>query len=136
MALFGLTKKTDYGLAMLAKLTKAPVGSRVSLTDMAEMGWPRAFMANIAKVLVESEIIDSKEGRGGGYALAHRPDEIKLRDVLEAMEGELRPVVCSLEEGICPIDKSCSQRGFMARFTRRMEEMLGEYTVKDLIKDK
>jgi Rrf2 family protein len=133
MATFNLTKKADYGLSMLSLLAARGKGGRVSLTELAQKGLPKAFMAQIANRMVQSGFLNSKEGRGGGYGLTEDPRSIKLRQVLEAIDGDLAPVTCVSRIGTCAIEDHCWQKGFMLRFTYEMGKMMEKYTVADLI---
>jgi DNA-binding IscR family transcriptional regulator len=40
---------------------------------------PKAFMAKIATPLIEAGILNSKEGKGGGFALNYDPKEIQIK---------------------------------------------------------
>lgn len=133
MATFNLTKKADYGLSMLSLLAARGKGGRVSLTELAAKGLPKAFMAQIANRMVQAGFLASKEGRGGGYGLIEDPREIRLRQVMEAIDGDLAPVSCVNKPGSCPIEDHCWQKGFMLRFTYEMGKMMEKYTVADLI---
>jgi|CXWL01.1.fsa_nt_gi Rrf2 family protein len=133
MATFNLTKKADYGLSMLSLLAAKGKEGRVSLTELAERGLPKAFMAQIANKMVQAGFLSSKEGRGGGYSLINQPEKIGLRDVLEVIDGDLAPVACVNRPGTCPIEDHCWQKGFMLRFTYQMGQMMEKYTVADLI---
>ncbi len=128
--MFTLTKKADYGLALLSVLAERGRSGRVNLTELSGMGLPRAFMAKIATSLVEAGILNSKEGKGGGYGLNYEPKEIQIKEALEAIEGEVEPVVC---EG-CPAEGGCGQQGFMGELTQKIEQLLEKYTLEDLIK--
>lgn len=128
--MFTLTKKADYGLALLSALAERGREGRINLSEMAQMGLPRAFMAKIATSLVEAGILNSKEGKGGGYGLNYDPKEIQIREALEAIEGNVEPVVCDN----CPVEGGCGQRGFMAKLTGNIEKMLEKYTLADLVK--
>ena len=128
--MFALTKKSDYGLALLSTLALRGKGGRVSLSELSEIGMPKAFMAKIAASLVEVGIINSKEGKGGGYALNYAPEEIRVKEALEAIEGEVTPTVC----GGCPVESDCSQQGFMDRLTTDINLVLEKYTLVDLIR--
>lgn len=134
MAIFSLTKKADYGLSLLAYLSQVGRGTRISLTDLEKRGMPKAFMAQIANNLVEAGIINSKEGRGGGYTLNYEPEEIQVKEALEAIEGEVAPVSCVVDPGSCPAEELCTQKKFMTNFTDKIEKMLEEQTLADLIK--
>lgn len=133
MATFNLTKRADYGLSMLSLLAARGKGGRVNLTELATRGLPKAFMAQIANKMVRSGFLTSKEGRGGGYGLAVLPKNIGLKNVLEAIDGDLAPVTCVNKPGLCSMEDNCLHKGFMLRFTYSLEKMIGKYTVADLI---
>ncbi len=128
--MFTLTKRADYGLSLLSILAEKGRGGRVSLKDLADLGMPRAFMAKIATPLIEAGILNSKEGKGGGFALNYDPKEIQIREALEAIEGEVEPVCC----GGCPVEGDCTQQDFMGRLTGDINKVLDKYTLEDLIK--
>jgi Rrf2 family protein len=127
--MFTLTKKADYGMALLSVLAQRGRGGRVSLKELSELGLPRAFMAKIAVALVEAGILNSKEGKGGGFSLNYEPKEIQIKEALEAIEGEVEPVNCES----CPMTGGCGQQGFMDRLTLKIEKLLEKYTLADLI---
>lgn len=126
--MFNLTKKADYGLSLLSVLAMRGRGSRVNLKELSEMGLPRAFMSKIAASLVEAGILNSKEGKGGGYGLNYEPEEVQVREALEAIEGEVAPVSCNS----CPMKGGCGQEGFMDKLTNEINQILEKYTLKDL----
>lgn len=128
--MFTLTKKADYGMALLSILAQKGRGGRVSLKDLSDLGMPRAFMGKIAGSLVEAGILNSKEGRGGGFSLNYDPNEVQIKEALEAIEGEVEPVCC----GGCPVEGDCGQQSFMDRLTLDIEKILENYTLEDLIR--
>ena len=128
--MFTLTKRADYGLSLLSILAEKGRGGRVSLKELGEMGMPRTFMAKIVTPLSEAGILNSKEGRGGGFALNYDPKEIQIKEALEAIEGEVEPVSC----GGCPAGDCCNQQDFMERLTKDINKLLEKYTLEDLIK--
>lgn len=128
--MFTLTKKADYGLALLSVLAQKGRGGRVSLKKLSDLGMPRAFMGKIAGSLVEAGILNSKEGKGGGFSLNYDPNEVQIKEALEAIEGEVEPVCC----GGCPVGGDCGQQDFMDRLTDDINKLLEKYTLEDLIK--
>jgi len=128
--MFTLTKRADYGLSMLSVLASRGRKGRVNLKELSEMGMPRAFMSKIATSLVEAGILNSREGKGGGYGLNYEPKEIQIREALEAIEGEVEPVSCDS----CPMQGDCEQIGFMDRLTEDINQLLEKYTLEDLAK--
>lgn len=128
--MFTLTKKADYGLSMLSVLALRGRKGRINLKELSDMGMPRAFMGKIAASLVEAGILNSREGKGGGYSLNYEPREIQIREALEAIEGEVSPVFC---EG-CPMGEDCGQVRFMDKLTEDINKLLEKYTLEDLAK--
>jgi len=47
------------------------------------------FLLLIVRDLVKRGIVETRRGGKGGYALARRPDEISLLEVIEAVEGPM-----------------------------------------------
>ncbi len=127
--MFTLTKKADYGMALLSVCAQRGRGGRVSLKELSDMGMPRAFMSKIAGSLVEAGILNSKEGKGGGFSLNYEPGEVQVREALEAIEGEVEPVNCES----CPMEGGCGQQTLMDKLTLQIEELLERYTLADLI---
>jgi Rrf2 family protein len=130
--MFRLTKRADYALSFLSYLALRKGRGLVTLAELAGLGYPRAFVAQIAKDLVKAGVLRSVEGRSGGYELAKVPGSLQIKDVLEVVEGKISVVDCLAGKN-CKIKDNCCQRGFMGRFSNRMEKILSDYTVADLI---
>jgi Rrf2 family protein len=71
----------------LALHTDAPVQVRDVATRQRI---PLRFLEQIFQLLKRSGLVESKRGPRGGFSLARDPEEVKLGDVLRAVEG---PVV-------------------------------------------
>jgi Rrf2 family protein len=50
---------------------------------------PVRYLEQIFQRLRRAGLVDSKRGPGGGYTLARVPEEISLREIVEALEGPL-----------------------------------------------
>jgi len=50
---------------------------------------PARYLEQIFQRLRRAGLIRSKRGPGGGYALARAPEQISLREIIEALEGPL-----------------------------------------------
>lgn len=133
MSVFRLTKRADYALSFLSYLALKKGNGLVTLAEVAGLGYPRAFVAQIARDLVKAGVLHSVEGRSGGYELAKMPGSLQIREILEVVEGEMSVVDCLAADGDCKIKNCCHQRGFMSRFGSQMEKILSDYTVADLI---
>jgi Rrf2 family nitric oxide-sensitive transcriptional repressor len=60
----------------------------------------QAFISKIAQQLVHAGLIVSVRGKRGGLKLARRPEEIRVGDIFQAVDGPLYLAAC-LREGRC-----------------------------------
>lgn len=131
-----LSKKTLYSLRALYVLSRAH-GRSVLIADMAESERiPKKFLEQILLKLKESGLVVSKKGKGGGYALARRPDSITLGQVIRMIEGPLAPVPCASETAFrkcdeCIDDRYCETRIVMRQVRDEMARILDKTTLAD-----
>lgn len=90
-----MAKKTKYGLLALLSLAREVEGNPVLIADLAAReDMPRKFLETILLELKRAGFLGSRKGKGGGYFLARRPDQVTLGEVLRVLEGPLAPVPC------------------------------------------
>jgi Rrf2 family iron-sulfur cluster assembly transcriptional regulator len=83
-----LNRESAYGIEGLLVMGTAPPGKVMLLSDIAaSAGVPKTFLAKIYQKFTRHGIVRSFRGATRGYALARQPDEIKLKDILLAIEG-------------------------------------------------
>ncbi|MBE2280784.1 MAG: Rrf2 family transcriptional regulator [Ignavibacteriaceae bacterium] len=81
------SKTCEYSLQIVLYLSIKPE-MRYTATEVSEeLKMPKENVAKILQMLTDSGIIGSKKGRGGGFFLARKPSEIRLIDVVEAIDG-------------------------------------------------
>ena len=94
---------------------------------------PARYLEQIFQRLRRAGLIRSKRGPGGGYTLARAPEEISLREIIEALEG---PLSENLKMG--PHDDAW-QGGFRPAFVwdvvaERLADALSEISLDALCK--
>ncbi|MGZ4204974.1 MAG: RrF2 family transcriptional regulator [Actinomycetota bacterium] len=96
---------TEYGLRALIELAARYGDGPVPARAIAEaQGIPLRFLEHQLAALHKAGIVDSLRGASGGATLARDPNEIRIADVISALEGPLAPMYC-LE----PHDERCAQ---------------------------
>jgi len=101
-------------------------------------GVARPYLVRILATLSSNEIIISKKGTGGGYALSRRAKDINLKEVMRAIDGPVAPLSCiSLNwNEPCEEEKRCHARtAVWQRVRDAMLAALEEVTVDDLAID-
>lgn len=130
-----ITFESDYAVRITSCLAMA--NTKLDAKTISETTCvPLRFALKILRKLVAGGIIKSYKGYQGGYKLAKSPDEITLKDVIEAIEGTYNFSRC-LDDGFdCSRGMSgicCYQRAF-GEISNIVRQKLEEYTFGDLIK--
>ncbi len=91
-----LSKKTKYAIKALLALTEHGREEPMRIADIArEQQIPPKFLELILLALKHQGLVRSRKGKGGGYLLARKPDDIYLGQVVRMFEGPLAPVPCA-----------------------------------------
>jgi len=132
MSSFRFRKKTEYGMMMISLLAKEGKGGLVSVRTMQENGLPRSFLVKIARDLIKAKLIVAKEGRGGGYSLVKDPSTVTLKEVVEAIDGEIATSSCMVHgTKKCPLADKCPHRAMMSKLTEDINGVLAKYKLTD-----
>jgi Rrf2 family nitric oxide-sensitive transcriptional repressor len=90
-----LTQHTDYGLRLLIVLARQG-GGAISVPDFAaEQRLSYHHVAKVAQALVREGFARSRRGRSGGIELARAPEEIRVGEVVRALERGLQMADCA-----------------------------------------
>ena len=90
--LLQVSRRVDYALRAMIFLAGLPPGGRVTLAIVAhKTEVPRDFLAKILKQLADGGLVQSTRGAHGGVCIARPPSGISFLDVIEAVEGNLKP---------------------------------------------
>lgn len=92
-----------YAVRALIRLTRIRPDGYVLLDELcADTTLPRHFVAKIFQGLVRKKLLKSAKGRGGGFALAHKPEDMTLAQIVTAIDGD--EVLDHAQEGILDED--------------------------------
>src|SRR5438876_980220 len=95
-----LTARADYALRAAAELAAAAPTQVKSADLAAAQAIPPKLLENIMLDLKRAGIVASQRGAEGGYTLARPAGEIRLADVIRAVEGPLASVRGVRPEGL------------------------------------
>lgn len=130
-----LTQETDYAMRIVFCLAKAD--RRMDAGSISkEMCVSLRFALKIMGKLAGAGLINSYKGIKGGYELARRPDQITLRQVIEAVEGRSYAFSRCLCEGAdCNRGMSgcCTFQQLWREITDEVNQKLENITFADLL---
>jgi len=86
-----VSTRGDYACRALLSLTlRVDESGPTSVRDIAERtGLPQPYLEQILLALKGAGLVRSKRGVGGGYTLARTPEEIRLSEILAAVDGPI-----------------------------------------------
>jgi Rrf2 family protein len=87
-----VSAKVDYALRAASELAAAGDGPVKGDRIAQAQGIPDKFLENILLELRRAGLVQSQRGAEGGYWLARPPAEIRLADVIRAVEGPIANV--------------------------------------------
>lgn len=128
-----LSTKGQYGTRALLDLALHETDEPVPLKDIAQRQQiPLQYLEHLITPLITAGIIRSIRGARGGIMLAKTPGEIRLREVIQALEGSIAPTECLNNPGICDRSSSCVTRDVWEEMKNAMEGVLSATTLRDL----
>lgn len=104
------SKTCKYGIrATIFIASQSYQDTRVGLKDIAKkIDSPEAFTAKILQILSKENIINSIKGVGGGFEIPkERMKDIKLAQIVKAIDGENIFTSCGLGLSHCSEDHPC-----------------------------
>ena len=129
-----LSTRSRYGTRALLELALHRGEEPVQLKDIARSQQiPRQYLEHIITPLVSAGIIRSIRGAKGGISLAKTPEEIKLSEVIQLLEGSVAPAECINNPGVCDRSEFCVTRDIWSELKEAMEGVLASTTLKDLV---
>ncbi len=97
-----------------------------------ELKVPKEFVSKVLQTLTSSGIVGSKKGKSGGFYLAKSPSQIKLIDIVEAIDGLESFKSCVLGFPGCSNDKPCPVHNKWGMLREQAYKMLSEETLEQL----
>jgi Rrf2 family protein len=92
----------------------------------------RRYLEHLMLTLKKAGLVRSRYGAKGGYALARDPASIRVRAIVEALEGALAPVECLNNPKACGRTPTCAARVIWTRLYENIIEVLDSKTLAEL----
>jgi Rrf2 family protein len=102
-------------------------------TIASNQGVSRKYLDTIFSSLKNAGLVHSRRGIGGGHLLAKEPDQIRLGDILRAVEGPLSLVDCVGSPEFCVRSHRCVTRDVWTEIGQAIEGVLDSITLADLV---
>lgn len=128
-----LTTKSRYGMNAMYELAIRQGEGPVSLREIAESQLiPEPFLEQLMNKLRKAELVTSVRGAQGGYSLARDASLITVGEILTALEEDLVPVDCLLEEDSPCRSGGCAGRVLWERIYGAIRDLVDRMTLAEL----
>ncbi|MDR2905099.1 MAG: Rrf2 family transcriptional regulator [Helicobacteraceae bacterium] len=132
-----LTRASEY--AIMAAIAIAKEESGLDVAALSErLGFSRSFLSKILQRLAKAGILRSKKGCGGGFTLAASAKSITIQQLVRSAERDSATVFsCSrpTKRGACASPKDCPVLPLLKKLQDKIDNVLAETTLADLLKD-
>ena len=91
------------------------------------------YLEQIIIPLKINHLVKSIRGAGGGYTLARKPSEIRICDILHALEGSCSLVECVEDETFCDKIKTCGTYEIWKAATELLKNYFENITLQDAL---
>ena len=129
-----LSTKGRYATRALLDLALHEGEAPVLLKDIAQrqqISLP--YLEHLITPLIAGGIVWSTRGARGGVSLARPPEQVKLSEVIQLLEGSIAPVECVNNPGVCSRSKLCVTRDIWCELKKAMNGVLESTTLQDLV---
>lgn len=128
-----LTRQSDYGVRAVLHLATLSYGDIVQTKEIAAReDIPSKYLPSIIRTLARAGLIRTMRGNQGGVMLSRPPEEINLREVIEAIEGPIVLVQCMKGPNQCIHEDYCTFLPVCENLQQMMVRQLEGTTFADL----
>ena len=135
--MFQLSKKVEYGLIAIRHMTMSSPGSLITAKEIAEKyQLPFDLLAKIMQRLAKHKFIASYQGVHGGYTLARNAGEMKVSEVINAIEGKTTVTIIQCEAESpqnCIIHNTCTIKNPLVKLQGTINRALNDLTIMEMV---
>lgn len=129
------SKKCEYGLQAVLYLSTIEEDRTAPADEISKkLGIPKEFVSKILQSLALKKIVCSKKGNSGGFYLGKPASEIKLIEIVEAIDGLSLFHNCVLGFPDCSPESPCPVHNKWGKLRSEAYDMLTKETLEQFKK--
>ena len=128
-----LSTKGRYATRAMLDLAMHSDSTPIQVKDISErIGVSDRYLEQLLGPLRIAGLVKATRGARGGFALSRPASEIRLSQVIQAMEGSMAPVECVDDADLCSRSDTCVAREVWSEIKEAVDSILGSTTLADL----
>jgi len=131
-----LTNKGRYAVMAMAELAKHNIKKPINLSEISiRQGISISFLEQIFLKLKNKDLVQSLRGPSGGYILNKSPEEIKLSNIIEAVDEKVKTLRCKKDskKGCNGKSIKCITHDLWAELEHHIMYFFEKNTLKDIV---
>jgi len=131
-----LSTRTRYGLRAMIELASFGSSGPLMVRKIAEKQQiSKKYLDIIFTSLKLAGLVRAIRGAAGGFLLTRAPEEIRVSEIVEALEGALAPVECCQSPELCDRSNVCAAQRLWIRLETAIRDTLEGVSLADLVAD-
>ena len=127
--------KTRYGTRAVLDIAMHSGHGPITLNDIARrQDVSKKYIGHIVNQLMAAGILESVRGPQGGYMLARPAKQIRLGEIIRALDGSMAPVRCVEKPGVCNRSSRCATQEIWITLKEKCDAVVDGITMADLVK--
>ena len=129
-----ISTRTRYGMRLMINLARNFNNGYSLLKDVAKSeSISEKYLSLIVIPLKSAGFLNAVRGSRGGYSLAKPPSEIRVKDIIETMEGDLCLLECVKNKSACAKSGNCVSRDLWLGLSNEIAGYLNSLTLEDIV---
>ena len=131
-----LTSKGRYAVMAMADLAKSNAKKPINLTEISlRQGISLSFLEQLFLKLKKNNLVLSARGPNGGYVLSKKPEDIKLSNIINAVDEKIKTVKCKKEskKGCNGKSVKCITHNLWDDLESHINSFFEKNTLKDIV---
>ena len=131
-----LTTKGRYAVQAMADLAAFGAGRATPSSEISiRQGISAVYLDQIMAKLRRAGLVDSVRGANGGYELARPSADIRIADIVAAVDEEIKTTACSpgAELGCRGVSARCLTHDLWDELGRQIDIFLNAITLEDVV---
>ena len=128
-----LSTRTRYGVRLMLSLAMKEGKGPIDLGGIARsQAISEKYLSQIIIPLKARGLVTTFRGAHGGYTLSRPASEITLKDIIEAIDGEISLVDCTINPEICQRNTDCVTRDIWCELSALIGDYLKSWSLEKL----
>ena len=129
-----LNRMTDYAVVVLGQMARHPELVQTAAHIAEGTAIPLPTTSKLLKQMAASTLITSHRGANGGYSLDRAAEDVRVSEIVEALDGPIALTACvDGAEDQCDVESLCPMRGNRNRVNNAIREALESVSLAELI---